>query len=434
MTQTAVKNSQITKFADQDQVIESLRGLLQIESTSGDAGPVTEEAPLGENINKAINYVLELGKSFGFRTSNIGGMCGWVEMGNEDSDEMVGILAHVDTVPVSEGWEYKPFDATVEDGRIYGRGTNDDKGPAIAALYAMKAVADSGIPLDRRIRLIVGGDEENGLWRCMARYKETEEIPTCSFSPDADYPVIFAEKGILGVKIASKPGLKGDDLTFDSGTVINIVPAEAHAEAGGKKYQAKGTPAHAMEPFKGDNALLKLGKLLEQEGVKHPFLDLLDIADTKGLGIDVSDDVSGELTFNPAVAHVDADGAELECDIRYPVTLKGEDFAESIRQAVEPLGFTVEITKNVAPLYVDKNSELVQKLLKVYQDVTGEDAEPISLGGGTYARAFDNAVAFGILFPGEPNMCHQTNEYWPVDDLNANMRIMAEAIAALGAK
>ena len=134
------------------------------------------------------------------------------------------------------------------------------------------------------------------------------------------------------------------------------------------------------------------------------------------------------------MAHVDADGAELECDIRYPVTLNGEDFAERINQAVAPLGFSAEITKNVAPLYVDKNSELVQKLLGVYRDVTGDDAEPISLGGGTYARAFDNAVAFGILFPGEPNMCHQTNEYWSVDDLNANMRIMAEAIAALGAK
>ncbi len=432
MTQTA--QAKVTKFADQEQVISDLRGLLQIESTSGDAGPVTDEAPFGENIRKAIDYVLDIGKRFGFRTKDVDGMCGWVEIGPEDADEMVGILAHVDTVPVSDGWNYEPFDGTVEDGKIYGRGTNDDKGPAVAALYAMKAVTDSEVPLDRRIRLIVGGDEENGQWRCMKRYKETEENPTCSFSPDADYPVIFAEKGILGVRIYSNPDLQGDDLTLDSGTVINIVPSEAHAEANGQKYQTTGTPAHAMEPQKGDNALLKLGHVLQEAGVSHPFLDLLEKANVKDLNIDVSDDVSGELTFNPAVAHVDADGAELECDIRYPVTLNGEDFAERINQAVAPLGFSAEITKNVAPLYVDKNSELVQKLLGVYRDVTGDDAEPISLGGGTYARAFDNAVAFGILFPGEPNMCHQTNEYWSVDDLNANMRIMAEAIAALGAK
>ena len=390
MTQTA--QAKVTKFADQEQVISDLRGLLQIESTSGDAGPVTDEAPFGENIRKAIDYVLDIGKRFGFRTKDVDGMCGWVEIGPEDADEMVGILAHVDTVPVSDGWNYEPFDGTVEDGKIYGRGTNDDKGPAVAALYAMMAVTDSEVPLERRIRLIVGGDEENGQWRCMKRYKETEENPTCSFSPDADYPVIFAEKGILGVRIYSNPDLQGD------------------------------------------NALLKLGHVLQEAGVSHPFLDLLEKANVRDLNIDVSDDVSGELTFNPAVAHVDADGAELECDIRYPVTLNGEDFAERINQAVAPLGFSAEITKNVAPLYVDKNSELVQKLLGVYRDVTGDDAEPISLGGGTYARAFDNAVAFGILFPGEPNMCHQTNEYWSVDDLNANMRIMAEAIAALGAK
>lgn len=420
-------------FSDQDEIIGKLKGLIQIVSTNGDAGEITEDAPLGVGIRDAIDYVLDLGDSFGFRTKKLDGYSGWVEIGPEDAEELVGILAHVDTVPVNDDWTYNPFDVTIEDGKMYGRGTNDDKGPVITTLYAMKAVEDAGVPLNRRVRLIVGGDEESGRNLCMKRYKETEQIPTVAFSPDADYPVIFAEKGILGVRCFADD-LEGDDLKLDAGTVINIVPAKAHAEVDGKSYDAVGVAAHAMEPEKGDNALLKLGKILKENGVKHPFLDLLDIANREDLGIAVSDEVSGELTYNPAVAHVDGKSASLESDIRYPVTLKKEDFVTAIEKAVAPLGFTVEETKHLGPLYVPKDSELITKLLKVYEDFIGAPAEPISLGGGTYAREFDNAVGFGILFPGEPNMCHQTDEYWPVADLNANLQIIADAIASLGIK
>lgn len=418
------------QFAPQDEIIASMRGLLQIDSTSGSAGAVTPEAPLGKGINEAINYMLDLGQSFGFRVKNVDGYCGWIEMGDPDAEEMLGIVAHVDTVPVGEGWSHPPFDATVEDGKIYGRGTNDDKGPAVAALYAMKAVADAGVPLGRRVRLILGGDEESGRWACLKRYKETEEIPTCAFSPDADYPVIFAEKGILNLKISAE-NLSGDPLTLESGTVVNIVPEKAKAHAGGKDYAETGVPAHAMAPEKGENALLKLGERLREDGIKHPFVELLNIANAEDLGIAFSDADSGPLTFNPAIAHVGDDGAVLECDIRYPVTMTAEPIVEAVRKAVGPLGFGVEKTKDMTPLYVDKNSELVQNLVDVYRNATGDDAEPLALGGGTYARAFDNAVAFGILFPGEPNMCHQKDEYWPVADLEKNLNIFADAITAL---
>ncbi len=420
-------------FEDQDVILSDLKGLIQIVSTNGDAGEVTDEAPLGERINQAIDYVVDLGHKYGFRGKNLDGYVGWLEIGPEDAEEMVGILSHVDVVPVSDGWSYPPHDTTIKDGKIFGRGTLDDKGPLVATLHAMKAVNDSGVPLDRRIRVIFGGDEESGRNRCMEHYKKTEEIPTVAFSPDADYPVIFAEKGIQGIKIYADD-LKGDDLKLESGTVINIVPDKASAQVNGKEYSAQGTAAHAMEPEKGDNALLKLGKMLEKEGVKHPFLDLLDMANVKDLNIALSDDVSGNLTFNPAVAHVDGPSASLECDIRYPVTLKPDQFDPEIAKAVAPLGFKVEETKHLAPLYVKRDSELVQKLLKVYEDYIGEKAEPISLGGGTYAREFDNAVAFGILFPGEENMCHQTDEYWSLNDLQANLQIIADAIQSLGTK
>lgn len=421
------------KVADQDQILEDLRGLLQINSTTGDAGAVTQEAPLGENINNAINYVLDLGKSFGFKTKNLDGYSGWIEIGPEDAEELIGILVHVDTVPVGDDWDYEPFDLTIYNGNMYGRGTNDDKGPAIAALYALKAISDSEIPLTRKVRLIVGGDEENGNWSCMTRYKETEQLPTYAFSPDACYPVIYAEKGILHIKFVST-NPDGDAILLDSGTVPNIVPDKAHAEYNGKEYDTTGIASHAMEPEKGENALLKLGQLLKEEGANHTFLDLLEIANTDGLNISLSDEPSGKLTFNPAVGHVDENEAYLISDIRYPVTLNSEDILERMRESIAPLGYELELLDDVAPLYVDKNSDFVKTLVEVYNEYTGDEAEPIALGGGTYARAFDNAVAFGILFPGEPDMCHKRNEYWPVEDLMKNVEIIAQATAALASE
>lgn len=417
-------------IADQDEILESLRGLLQINSTTGDAGEKTDEAPLGERINEAINYVLDLGESFGFKTKNLDGYSGWIEVGPEDAQDLIGILVHVDTVPVGDGWDYEPFDLTIYNGNMYGRGTNDDKGPAIAALYSLKALQDSDVPLNKRVRLIVGGDEENGNWSCMVRYKETEELPTFAFSPDAVYPVIYAEKGILHIKFNLKEPVE-TKLVLDSGTVPNIVPEKAEASYGDQKFSTTGVASHAMEPEKGENALLKLGALLKKAGIKHSFLDLLEIANTDGLNISLSDEPSGELTYNPAVAHVDSDGAYLISDIRYPVTLQAEDILDRIRASIEPLGYELEVLDNVDPLYVDQESELVTTLVDVYNEMTGDNAQPIALGGGTYARAFDNAVAFGILFPGEPDMCHKRNEYWPVDDLMKNIQIIAEAVAAL---
>ncbi|MBC8571141.1 Sapep family Mn(2+)-dependent dipeptidase [Zongyangia hominis] len=411
----------------EEQMLKDIQGLLHIESVNGSAPE--EGAPLGRGVGDAIDYVLNLGKSFGFRTKNLDGYCGWVEMG--EGEEIIGILVHVDTVSVDDGWSCDPFDGTIRDGKMFGRGACDDKGPAIVSLYAMKAIAESGCQMNKRVRLIVGGDEESGAWKCLDRYKETEELPTCAFSPDAMYPVIYAEKGILRVRLsrALDDGVK--PMVLSAGKQANIVPAYACAEIGGKKYEATGIPSHAMEPELGVNALIKLCGQLSEEGYAHPFLDLVKMANVHDLHIDFSDEPSGKLTLNPAVAKVDADHAELRCDIRYPVTFAPETVVEAIRQAVEPLGFAVEMQLNVAPLYVEKDSKLVTTLQKVFHDYTGLDTPPISTGGGTYARAFDNAVAFGIFFPGEVDMCHKVDEFWSVDSMKQNYQIIAGAIAAL---
>ena len=414
---------------DEQAFLQDLAGLLRIRSVNGDCGPVSPFAPLGEGVSRAIDYMMAIGTRFGFRTKNVDGYCCWIEMG--EGDEMAGILAHLDTVSVDDGWAAEPFGATLIDGCIYGRGVSDDKGPALLALYAMKAVADSGIKLTKRVRLILGGDEEGGAWRCMERYKQTEEIPACAFTPDAAYPTTYAEKGILRVRIFRTLGAGIMPLTLSCGKAINVVPAFASARTDGVLYTAEGRAAHAMEPHKGDNALLKLCRHISENGVKHPFIDLCAMADAGSLGIDFEDEASGRLTINPSIAKVDETSAELSCDIRVPVTVGTERVLEAIARAVAPLGFSVEETSYTPPLYVKRDSDLVQKLQEVYHACTGYDDPPAMTGGGTYARAFPNAVSFGALLPGDEITYHQTNERWKLSSMQKNLTIMANAVIAL---
>jgi len=419
----------MTIHFDKQAVLEALRGLLQIKSVNANAGATTSEAPLGTGINAAINYVLELGKSFGLTTKNCDGYCGYVEFG--EGPEMVAAITHVDTVEVGDDWTVLPFDLTIDGDKIYGRGVLDDKGPTIVSLFALKALKEAKVPINKRIRLIIGGDEEGGNWACMKRYKETEEIPTYAFSPDSGFPVIFAEKGIMNVILKKELDNGTPVLNLSSGKQINSVPDYAKATYNGQTYEARGKSAHASEPQKGDNALIKLADELQVAGIKHPILELLKRATPEGFGINLSDSVSGNLTLNPAIAFVDENIAVLRCDIRYPVTIKSSELCKTIQKATEDLGFSLEMDHETLPLHVDQESFLVTSLQKVYADYTGDTSGPIVSGGGTYARAFDNAVAFGGVFPGETNTCHQTDESWSIDSMAKNFDIIVKALEVL---
>lgn len=415
---------------DEQALLADLKGVLKIKSVNGDCGAITEKAPLGQGVYDAIEYMLAIGKRFGFRTKNLDGYCGWIEMG--EGEKLVGILAHLDTVSVEkEGWLAEPFDGTIIDGKLYGRGVSDDKGPAMVSLYAMKALADSGEARGKRVRLILGGSEEAGDWACMQRYKKTEELPTCAFTPDSEYPTTYAEKGILHVTISRSLDGAIHPISLDCGKMYNIVPAHASAVVDGVSYEGVGVSAHAMEPHKGVNALFELCGTLRAKGFIHPFLELVAIANTVDLGIAFEDEPSGKLTINPSIAHVTADHAALSCDIRFPVTFQAEQVVEAIAAHVAPLGFKVENTGTTPPLYVEKDSPLVTTLQRVYAECTGDNRPSASTGGGTYARAFSNAVAFGALFPDEEVTYHQTNEFWRLDSIGKNFHIISNAIDAL---
>lgn len=446
-------------------IVEDLKSLISINSVL-DENTASDEAPFGEGPKRALDWLLEEGRKAGMHVENIDGMAGHIEMGT--GDELLGILCHVDVVPAGDGWTTPPFEADVRDGKVFGRGAIDDKGPTIAAWHAMKMVKESGITLNKRVRLIVGADEESG-FRCMDRYFKTEEMPTIGFAPDADFPIINAEKGIAGL-VFSQAGSAGSGslVSFRSGSRTNMVPDEARAvvripaeelegpfhafldESGleGKlspsgenrsELMLRGKAAHAMEPEDGINAGIRLASFLDphMEGDGARFTSFVDQAFGDGsrghfLGLDFADEISGETTLNAGIlAYNETSGGEVTVSMRYSVSYPLEEKLAACREALEGSGFALDLASDSPPHHVDADDPFIRTLQRVYERQTGEKAELLSIGGGTYARTLQKGVAFGMLFPGRPDVAHQADEWVSVDDLVKAAGIYADAISEL---
>ena len=455
----------LQKLVDEsfDSMVADIQKSIRIESVLKEEN-ITEKDPFGSNVTAALTSFLENAEKMGFKTGNVDNYAGYVDLG--DKGELVGILAHLDVVPEGkhELWDVPPYSATIIDGKLYGRGSADDKGPAFAALYAMKALRDSGMELKCRFRLIVGLDEESG-GRCIARYLKTEEHPACSFSPDANFPLINAEKGILRGYIektflpaAETPGLRLKSIK--GGSRYNVVPDEAEAlfygqisadevswlreipnitvtlTDNGTSIRAEGLSAHAMEPQRGKNAVSLLLKTIASlnwggtvlrgwiEFAAEKFADYYGEA----LNIATEDEMSGVLTCNLGIIDCSEDKCKISLDIRYPVTKKGEDVISTLNETLKEGGACFTVEKDKKPLFVTPDAPLVKKLLTAYNNITGENGVPESIGGGTYCRYVDNAVSFGPLFPGEIELAHQPNENIPLENLRKITYIYTEAL------
>jgi succinyl-diaminopimelate desuccinylase len=449
-----------------DAQIRDTREIIRIQSVY-DEKTASPETPFGAGTARALGAFLRIAGGMGFRVKNIGNSVGYAEIG--DGKELAGILAHLDVMPAgcADGWKYPPFDAAVENGVLFGRGSVDDKGPAMAALYALKALRDAGVSFTRRFRLILGLDEENGS-RCIKRYNETEEPPVFSFSPDASFPVVNAEKGILRIalskRFADDPNAEGISLLeLNGGDRFNVVPDYASAfikcapesrghiekicegmtvseRRGGLLVEARGTAAHAMEPEKGDNAVQKILRRLKEADFRacdaEAVGSLCELfgrgAGGEGLGIASEDEISGSLTCNTASVETLPVGGgkifKIKLDIRYPVTSDSRPLIENITRKAESSGYELEIAAHKPPLYVPKDDFVVRTLLGAYESVTGEHAEPVSIGGGTYCRFMPNSVSFGPVFPGQPELAHQANERIRLEDLRKCAHIYTEAL------
>lgn len=389
-------------FAD---IVKNISQIVAIDSSQGAA---SEGKPFGDGAAKALDYFLSLASFLGFETVNYDNYAGEVVYGR---GEDFAILAHLDVVPAGNGWTHSPFGGEVDwqNKKIWGRGTMDDKGPAIITLFALKALKDSGFTPKKRIKLIVGCNEESG-WGCIEHYNKVAKMPETGISPDADFPVIYAEKGILHIKVKLPASDKFSRLK--GGDAANMVCAycEAYSKETGRaaagikrdgdKICFTGKSAHGSTPENGVNAIEPVMTYLGlDEEARALFGEKLGLKDLK--------DETGPLTFSPNVIEQKEDGIFVTCDIRYPATLEKKD----ITDILDKCGYPYEILHEQSPLYNDKNGELITTLLGVYNEVTGKNAQPIAIGGGTYARALKNGAAFGPEEEGEPSTIHRPDEY-----------------------
>lgn len=409
-----------------EDMIEDLRGLIAIKSVKDEPAP---DAPYGEGTLKALEYMLNLGKKYGMKAVNVDGRAGYLEYG--ERKHMIGVLLHLDVVPEQDGWESCPYTLTERDGFLYGRGVSDDKGPAIAAFYALVDLIKKGEIKGYRVRLIFGLDEECGS-SCMAHYVKTEELPTMGFVPDADFPVIYAEKGILTVAIG---GEGNKEISLQAGDRANVVAGKCRVEYEGKEFVYEGKPAHGAAPFNGINAIkiaIENNPVLACIPIIEFFRETLaDKHYGEGLDIECKDE-TGRLTVNPGVMIIDKEKSVCVLNIRYPVTYDFEDITERIERVCGRYDLKVIHTDNNPPLFVDKNSVLVSTLLSVYREMTNDYTEPIAIGGGSYARSMPNLVAFGMNMPGDPESAHQANECIKKQRLYEGAAIYRESIKRLG--
>lgn len=427
-------------------MLETVCELIKFPSVSLETNNST--MPFGEECQKVLEYTLDLAEKLGFRTKNLDGYCGYIEFG--EGEEMVGIVGHLDVVPakLEDGWSSPPFEAQIRENKIYGRGSIDDKGPVVASLYAMKAILDSGEKLNKRVRLILGLNEEKN-WKCIHYYKKIgEETPTIGFSPDADFPCIYAEKGILSVRLTHPFSIPDQEiLNIDCNhNALNVVPKYCSITLKDKtsgnvqKLEFTGTPAHAAHPDLGDNAITKLVESLNANSPEtestflHKLydLDLFNIHSPKFFSDTKIEDESGILTSNVGFIGYKNNRLEIGFNLRVPVTTLLEEIKTKFETLAEIFpDIEIKFTSEQAPLYVPKDSYLVQTLTKIFNEKTHQNLKPIAIGGGTFARAFPNMVAFGANMPNQKDMCHQVDEFIDIDTLLLSSKIYAEAIYEL---
>ena len=456
-------------FADKEaDMIDGVKRLCAIKSVKEEAKP---GMPFGEGPDKALNEALTLAAEMGLATQNYDGYVGLVDLNDKDTE--LHILGHMDVVGEGTGWTVcEPYEPTLVDGCIYGRGTADDKGPMVAALMAMQCVKELGVPLTKNVRAILGTDEESGS-EDIAYYYAREPFAPNSFSPDADFPVINIEKG--GYKPTfTKTWEENTELprlvSFSGGFRINVVPADAEcviegipmgqilarAQLGSRitgceyrvkpagpnriKITAHGKGAHAMAPEEGVNALTGLLELVgvmplaesESKSAVHALLELLPHKQTRGegLGIAMSDELSGELTCAFTLLEITETGLKGLFDSRVPLCATESNCLNVAKTAFEAKGFTFEGHQH-APHHTPADSPFVQTLLKRYEQYTGLKGECLSTGGGTYVHEIPGGVAFGCTLPGFDTHLHGADERVRISDLMLSAKLFAHIIIDL---
>ena len=438
-------------------IIADLTELIAIESVTGFKEPCSQ----------ALDWMLKKAESFGLVTKNVDNIAGHAELGT--GGKLCGVLSHLDVVPAGNNWDSLPFELSVGDGKMFGRGIADDKGAALINLYCLRALKESGIEGKNTVRAIFGTQEERGMTD-MDVYFKSEPMPELSFTPDSNYGICKSEKGIIQLELYADTH-DGTTLTqLHSGSAVNAVPDTAYAlldcsenedhqlarladakkgsfefyyTIDGMMVLSRGQAAHAMEPDKGLNAATALIDLLTSNftlislGSVPSFISSFIGLDTDGvmLGLKMRDKESGPLTVNVGTVHIDEGYATATIDIRYPVTADGDMIIEKLNKLAEREHVHIKILEHLRPLNMDKDSQIIQILSESYKTVMGEDPKLYSTGGGSYARKLGGkGVAFGPVFEGEECNMHNANECLSVDKFFKHAEICLESIYNLYTK
>lgn len=463
-----------------DEIIETLGEVVARPSVS--TAPIRtadgEILPFGRGVHDALTYTLEAGEKLGLTAHNLDNKAGYLELASDNENSLrCDIVGHLDVVPAGDGWASDPFKMVMKDGKLLGRGVSDDKAPMVACMYAIKALKEAGENFVNDVRLVFGLDEETGE-ESINYYVEQCGHPDVGFTPDAEFPLINGEKGILQFELAqkltrqmSKEGLRLNK--FEAGSTANAVPASAKAviAADDKLYdlikdrlsqyvletgytvkakkqgsslvvESTGVAAHGAHPDKGLNAISILMDFLGRLQFSNEEINDFIAFYNDHIGFDIhgermncefSDEPSGKLSFNVGIVSINEDIATLTIDVRYPVTMEnGDKIFEGIESAIGKDKIGIVKLREYSPIYMDLGQDLVEKLIGAYREETGDQtAEPFIEAGGTYAKWVKNILAFGGIFPGEENVMHQANEYTSVDSLVKMARIYARAIKSI---
>lgn len=462
-------------------MLNDLKELLSFESV---LSKPEQNAPFGKNMRETLDWFLEKAESYGLKTGDLDGYCGFAEYG--DGKEMIGILCHLDVVPAGNGWSCPPYSLTIEDGCLYGRGVVDNKGCAIIALNILKELKEKNIPLKNRIRLIAGCNEENGS-ACMKHYKTAGEIPKMSIVPDSDFPVINSEKGILHIcasipadneflmsvikfEAGSRPNvvpdlcsvtIKKDSPIYEKLAAINcgkinndifktpvlakqiiganFKPADfsVHIFEDNIVIEARGISGHAMSPHKADNAAYKMFSLLTAlyggkggETIRSINKLLCEPLSLERLGLALKDGKSGALTMNLGIIKFENNSLDLTLDFRLPLCAGNVEVIKKLENSL-PENSKVKLLHYAENLYIEENNPLIQTLLKVYHESTGFEPFTVQTGGGTYARELPHSVAFGPTFPDTVTNIHNVDERISIEQFEKLYEIYYKAILEL---
>ena len=438
------------------QILNDIQQILQINSTQTEP---QENMPFGQGVYDTLHCFLNIAKTMGFKTVNYDNYIAEV-IYEGSTEEKFGVLCHLDTVPIGNGWTQNPIGGEVIDGKVYGRGSMDNKGIAIICLHALYALKQQNFQPKKSIHLIVGCNEENG-WQCIEYYKQKTDMPEIGFTPDGNFPVIYAEKGILHANLfftiknapfnslaagervnmvcdrataicnnlfldwmdnsTDKPELP-KDMTLHRGTVMTRNNNTANATA---LLIAHGKSAHASHPERGQNALYSLLNFFAKFNTDIEKIKKIIVDDS--MQLTNLQDESGQLTYSANVASLKRKTLTISIDIRYPATMKQED----ILKIFDAHKLKYELLHCQNPIYHNPNSEFIETLYSIYKEKTGRTDKPMAIGGGTYARALKFGVAFGPQFADEEDTIHQPDEYIYVKNIPLYFDIYKEAIYRL---